>query len=204
MTYALTRSSDPASEPVTLAEARIACDLWADESAHDDHLTILIAAARRLIEERTGLALITQTWRLTLDRFPVGEDHLYLPRAPLQSVSSVTYTDTAGDSQTWDSDDYIVSTDHRPGRISPAFGQVWPTARDQADAVAITYIAGYGDAASDVPNLARHAVLMVIREWFDRPEGAVIGATRTPISQGVERMLSLLSVGDAYLNYAGA
>jgi hypothetical protein len=58
----------PASEPVTLAEAKDYARV--DTSDSDTLITSLIKVARRRVESETGLALITQTWTGVLDRWP--------------------------------------------------------------------------------------------------------------------------------------
>jgi uncharacterized phiE125 gp8 family phage protein len=58
----------PSLEPVTLAEAK--AFLRIEDSTEDQVVTDLITAARQYVENRTGRALITQTWQLTDDGFP--------------------------------------------------------------------------------------------------------------------------------------
>jgi len=60
--------TDATSEPVTLTEAKDYCRI--DDANSDVRITSLISAARRNIENETGLALLTQTWVGVLDRYP--------------------------------------------------------------------------------------------------------------------------------------
>ena len=55
----------PAVEPLTLAEAK--SYLRVDTVDEDDTIAALIAAARLLVEAYARRALITQSWRLSLD-----------------------------------------------------------------------------------------------------------------------------------------
>jgi len=68
VTVRLTMKTGPAIEPVTVADfmafARV------DIDPGDGLMASLIAAARRRVERETGLALITQTWVATMDRWP--------------------------------------------------------------------------------------------------------------------------------------
>lgn len=133
----------------------------------------LIAAARRRIEAWEWRAHITQTWQLVLDRFPplrCGRDWtIYVPRPPLQSVSSITYLDNEGDQQTLASSKYRVDSSSRVGRITPAYGESWPATRPVTGAVTITFVAGYGDAATDVPEETRQAILILAGQmWVQR------------------------------------
>jgi hypothetical protein len=64
---------------------------------------------------------------------------------PLQSVTQVTYTDTAGATQTVSTSVYQVSVSRNVGLLMPAYGQIWPIARSQTlDAVLVDFWAGYG------------------------------------------------------------
>lgn len=71
-----------------------------------------------------------------------------LPRPPLQAVTAVTYVDQTGVTQTLSPSVYQVDTQQEPGRLAPAYQQVWPTTRVQMGAVQVTFLAGYGPATS--------------------------------------------------------
>lgn len=154
--------TSPTVEPITIAEAKT--HLRVTDSGEDDRIAALIAAAREEAETITGRAFITQTWRLTLDRFPLCGP-IELPRAPLQSITSITYVDSDGASQTWAN--YRVSTNSEPGRVEPAYNEVWPTIRDVTEAATITYVAGYGDTSRDVPNGIKNALLLMVESYYD-------------------------------------
>ena len=168
-------SSAPAVEPVTQAEAKLFAKI--DTTADDALVTSLIVAARQRIESLTRRALITQTWVWQLDAFPfssvpVTTDALNMnplrpPFPPLQSVTSITYVDTDGITQTWSSSDYTVDTTSEPGRIVPAFNESYPDTRDVIEAVTITYKAGYGDASTAVPDALITAVKMLTAAFYD-------------------------------------
>jgi len=84
-----------ATEPVTLAEARLQCKVDADDTTHDALITGLITAAREFAEHYTGRALAPQTLEAALDAF-TDDDYIDLPMPPVSSVTSIKYTDTAG------------------------------------------------------------------------------------------------------------
>lgn len=192
----------PAVDPVTITEARKVGELPSDDTAHDAHLYRLIAAATRTVERMTRRALITQTWELRLDAFP-GHDFrrqnaILLPRPPLQSVSSIVYIDEAGATQTLDPSLYQVTTNNAPGFIEPAYAQVWPTTRPETvEPVRITYIAGFGDDATSVPEEYRHAVLELVAFWFFNR-----GDVQAEIPKHIEWSLASLKCG-ATLGYYG-
>ena len=66
----LLRTGEPAAEPVTVAEVK--SHLRLQHASEDDLIAGLIRAAREEVERATGMALIDQTWRLVLDRWPRG------------------------------------------------------------------------------------------------------------------------------------
>lgn len=194
MIYNLVLQTAPVAEPVTLDEAK--SQLRILHSDEDDLLNRFIVAARNYVEAITGRALITQTWDLTLDDFPARESGLIeLPKAPLQSVTSVTYTDTAGDPQTWDAGEYVVSTASRVGKIYPAYGYQWPSTQAQREAVAVRFVAGYGDDVDDVPDDIRHAILMLIGH-YDRFREAITDLNTIDVPYGVRALLAPHKIHD--------
>lgn len=149
----------------------------ADDTDFDDLLAELIRAAREAVEHDADVCLLTQSWELTLDSFPSSSDTaIELPKRPAQSVTSISYVDTNGDTQTWDEDEYQVdvSSTVRRGRVRPAYGMDWPTTRDQLGAVRIEFVAGYGDTAADVPRLLKQAMLLWIAASHELPEAVVV------------------------------
>lgn len=172
----------PAEEPVSLEEAKSHLRL---EGVDDDaYVAVLIAAARRRCEAYQSRAYITQTWDLYLDGFPAGD--IRIPIAPLESVVSVKYKDTAGSMQTLDPSCYVVDTASEPGRISPACGQSWPSTYGEINAVEIRFVAGYG-AAADVPEHIRQAILMTVGDLYEH-RGGEEGVDRD-IERAVEALL---------------
>lgn len=179
----------PAEEPVTRVEAKL--HLRVDHTADDDLIDRLITAARQRVENATWRALVTQTLELTLDAWP-GGNRLELPRPPLVSVTSVTYTNSDGQATVWSSSLYQVITQGTPGRIVPAYGESWPTATLRAaNGIAVRYVAGYGAAAA-VPALLKAAILLLVGHLYENREAVIVGAglAATPLPLAVESILS--------------
>lgn len=137
----------------------------------DPFLNILIKSARQYAEMLLGRYLITQTVDLYLDCFPDWE--IKLP--PLQSVTAITYVDTAGDTQTMTASDYLVDSASVPARITPAYGKTWPSTREQNNAVKVRFIAGYG-AASAVPECIKNWMLMRVKQLYDQRDMVSVGS----------------------------
>lgn len=190
---ALTLVSGPQEEPVSLPEAKLF--LRQDGSDDDRLIESFISAARQHIDGRDGWlgrALVTQSWDLTLDGFPMypWTSSVYfesqfgpglgpiitVPLAPLISVTSITYTDTNGTPQTLAGTEYSVDAKSQPGRIVPAPGKVWPIARyGILNAVTVRFVAGYG-AADDVPEGIRFAIKALVAHWYENRAAVDVGA----------------------------
>lgn len=168
----LTQLSPPAAEPLTLADAKLHLRVDADITEDDGLIAALIVTARQQAEHRTGRALVTQQWRLGLDRF--ADDSLELPLPKLQSVQSVTYLDADGVRQTLAGAEYDVVTDELVGRLLPAFGKTWPDCRIRPGSVQVSYTCGYG-AASDVPQSIKAWMLLAIGAWYENREAMTAG-----------------------------
>lgn len=159
----------PSVEPVSVSEAKRNCDV--DYADRDADFERWIKEARAQVELDSRRALINQTHVLTLDAFP-SCDGIELPFPPLSSVSSLKYYDTTGTQQTWDSGNYTVDTARTPGVVfvDEHDSISWPSIQDRRNAVEVTYIAGYGSAASDIPESAKNAILLLVKHRFEHPE----------------------------------
>lgn len=182
----LTIATAPTVEPVSTANAKIYARI--DGSDDDTLVASLIVAARQKVEQITRRALLTQTWDLYLDAFPFAD--IIVPKPPMQSVTSITYTDTNGTTQTWSSSDYTADTDSEPARIVPAFGEDYPGTRDEIKAVKITFKAGYGDAATAVPDAIITAVKMLVTTWYDHRDAIVEGTSAQEVPLTVDAILA--------------
>lgn len=170
-----------------IADASLGAGAPAVNTTADPHLTGLIKTARHWTEEYLRRSLIEQTHDWSLDAFPV---EFAVPRPPLISVTSVTYVDTAGASQTLSASIYRVDTAAEPGRITPAYGEAWPSVREVTNAVIVRFKAGYGTAASAVPEPIRQAMLLLIGEMHERREQALVGTSIVSVPFGVKELLS--------------
>lgn len=186
----VTIATPPAEEPVTLAE--IKSHLRIDVSDEDTLLSGYIAAAREMCESIARRAFVTQTIQFRLLQWPMG-NCIVLPRPPLQSVNSITYTDSAGGSSTMSSGDYVVYSAPEPGLVVLGDGKGWPSATLQpGPSIVIEYIAGYG-LASAVPQRYKQAVLMLTGHYYENRESVVVGqgVSAIEVPQAVMRILKI-------------
>ncbi len=168
----------PAVELVELddAAAHLRLDLEDMEPDEQALLESWIRAARRHVEQKLSIAVVEQTWRLTLDGFPALNAPIILPRPPLKSVTSVVYVDADGAEQTLDPALYVVDLESRPGRIGPIQNTSWPTAAKQLASVRVVYIAGLAaedDSLEDLLADLRAAMLLLVGDLYRNREAQV-------------------------------
>ena len=202
---AYTITVPPAAEPVSLVEAK----LWVKQDAPDDDALIsgLITSAREMCETYTNKAFVTQTWKMQMDAFPGYIDRrsgasqavrtlstgvwevignrwgFVLPASPVQSVTSLTYNDQYGNSQTLTpGTSYTVDTASSPARIFPVFSSFWPLTQYAPNAVETTFVCGYGNVEVDVngntewpgPASIRTAILMQLSWLYNNRDAQIV------------------------------
>lgn len=178
-TYRSYEVTTPNTElPVTIDLARYQLrneDLQFD----DDYVRHLIFTAADLIERTYGLALLEQTIKQYHSSFPCTSDQPILLRiAPLYGVTpitSVTYVDSAGVTQTWSASEYTTGQYNGRPILIPKHGYSWPssTSVNHQNAVTITYQAGYGTKASSIPKTIIQAMLLNITDLYENRSDSV-------------------------------
>jgi uncharacterized phiE125 gp8 family phage protein len=174
-----------AIEPVSLDEAKLQLKLPVGVAHPEDDLieTILIPAMRQRAEIATNRQLTQVTFDLGLDGFACA-GWLELPKPPLVEVLSVTYQDGAGVTQTLAADQYEVDAPSGPkqrrGRLTPAYGVIWPATLSRLNAVTIRFLAGYSGLPVPIvgpacPALLKAAMLLDISTLYEHRENVVAG-----------------------------
>lgn len=182
----------PAAEPLTLAELKL--HLRVTGSADNDYITSLGTAARRRVEEITGRALINQTWYLYADEWP-SCDRFRLPKAPLSSVTSVTYYDTDGTQNTFSASSWDPDTNATPGEVVLTYGSVWPSTTMRPNSpIVIEYVAGYGASGSSVPEELKQAIYLMVGLWYAYREPIVTGSIVSTIPEIIPDLLAPYTV----------
>ena len=178
----LFRTEAPAVEPVTLAEAKAILRL--DHNSEDVLIGGLIRAAREEIEASCGLALIEQEWRLSLDRLP-RSGRVLLRRHPVREVKSVTVFGRDGEASIVDPTTYRLDAAGRPARLH----FLTPPAH-AANGIEVDFVAGFGEAVTDVPDLIKRAMLALVAHWYEFR--ASYGAKDQPVAfpSGYERLIA--------------
>lgn len=177
----------PATTPISVADAK--AHMRVDLTAEDGLIGDLVDAATVAVDAvgMLGKAMITQKWRQWVGQSP-GDVRLII--GPVQAVTDVKYYDLDGVLQTDTLTNYETLGTSLATYVRPKSGFSWPATQVRADAIAIEYEAGYGDAPSDVPAPIRQALKMLVSHWYESRADA--GEKRMEnVPYGFESMLNL-------------
>jgi uncharacterized phiE125 gp8 family phage protein len=173
----------PAAEPLSLAEAKAFLRV---ETADDDALVAaLIAAARVHVERQTGLALMTQSWRMVLDCWPAN-GRIAVSPAPLQALSAARVFDFDGEERAVDLQAFVLDTSTSTLAFVP-----WslPMPTRIAAGIEIDLAAGFGGVASDVPEPLRHAIRLLVAHWHEN-RATIAGTQAAPPPSNVGALIA--------------
>ena len=199
----ITITTPPVVECVSLSEVKshLRLTTTAAEAAayttEDDLLDRLITVARVQAEQETGRRFITQTLTYYLKQWP-AERFIRIPYPPLQSAV-VTYrlTDDDDYDETLSTADVDIASE--PGRIILQPNESWPSGTLYTDKpIKIVFVCGYGDAASDVPENIKAAILIKIGDLFGNREEVVIGTITSRITGAVDSLLRQYRIWDEF------
>ncbi len=190
--YRIEESTAPATAVVTTAEAK--AQMVVNHATDDTLIDFLVSAVTKEVQVLAGRQFVDATFKMYLDEFPSG-DSIRIPRSPLDSVTSVTYVDADGDTQTFSSASYDVDTKGKRGSIRLAEGAVWPTTKFTLNAVTIEFVAGYGAAAA-VPDHHKQAVLVAVTDLYENRGDGQDDIDAETVRNTVERLVSADSVLD--------
>ena len=154
----LTRTAAPASQVVSVEDVKQ--HLAIAHSDEDTYLSVLIDVATDSIDgpNGVGLALITQSWRMSIDHLSRS---IELPLGPVQSVDSISFEGT-----TLDPSSYTVDLDLSPARVYVGI----PLCGSKPGCVNVNFTAGYGDSGDDVPADLKHAIRLLVGHLYNNRE----------------------------------
>jgi len=159
---------------VSLDEAKEALRIVSDTS-QDTLITRLVYTATNYFELVTGRDLISKTYKCYLNNFPTGNIYnssgyfnynqncgIRILRSKLQSITHIKYY-VSGVLTTWNSSNYYITDENDYAAIYLTDGSSWPTDADnRMQTIVITFVVGYGAAASDIPFDIKQALLQYI------------------------------------------
>lgn len=204
----------PTQEPITISEAKDHLRVVTNDD--DTYINNLIRSARYTLEMTYRRALLTQSLVIGLDYFGQEEwmpTYLYgwppsmltwgptgwmLPLSsvielvpPVQSITSITYLDPAGNLQTLASANYVLDASSEPGRVVPNLAKIWPVTAPLPNAVRIEILAGVTDPTLLQDNI-KEALRLLLGHYYENREQVVIDtrlvALELPL--GVEALMA--------------
>lgn len=170
--YLLATLSDNTTVAYTdnIADASLGVEVPTQNTTGDPEIAALLSTARIHVENDLRRALIARTLDYKTSCLPsCGE--LPLPLAPVISVTSVTYLDTDGASQTLATTEYEVDAGPAlPVVIHRQYQKTWPRVQASRLPVTVRFVAGYGTNATDVPLPIRQAIKLLIGDLYTNRE----------------------------------
>jgi len=170
-------------EPVTLSETK--AHLRLDTGDEDALINTLIAAARAHCEAATGLALMTQSFRLFLDDWP-EKQVIQIPKSPVQAIDTVNVYDAAGQPQVVSLAGMALDGRARPARL---FLTERPSPEPEINGIEIDFTAGFG-TANDIPPELNRAMLLHIALMFEFRGAVAPGMQPAGIPHGYDSLVS--------------
>lgn len=163
--YSITLVTAATAYPVTVDELKH--ELRIDHDHDDELLSRYIATATALAEHELAVQIKSATYDYKRHKFPPGHEPILIPMAPISSVTSISYTDEDGNSQTWSSALYETALDRKPAQIRPLDTQDYPETDDAYNTVTVRYVSGY----STIPETIKQAIRTMVVSWYETRDG---------------------------------
>jgi uncharacterized phiE125 gp8 family phage protein len=174
----------PALEPLTLADAK--AYLRVTIADDDDVLAALIVSARAHVEAQTRRALITQTWRLVRDDWPLDGRIAVLP-APLAQVTAARVYRADATTQAIDPGVFVLDKAAAPAIVS--FSPfVLPLPGRPAAGIEIDVQVGYGAAPANVPAPLVQAIKLLVAHWYENRGLIAVGQNLVVLPMAVAKL----------------
>lgn len=181
----------PTAKPISPAEAK--AHLRVDHALDDALIERAIGAAVVHLDGYGGVlgrALMAQRWRQFFSFWPASRS-LRLSLAPAVAIVEIRVRASDGTETVLDPAGYrLLAKASQPQVLFPVSASL-PAAACEPDAIAVTYDAGYGANAADVPEPIRQAMLLMVGDMYRFPETVALGAAgAVPMSATVDRLLA--------------
>lgn len=187
----LTLMRAPSTDVITLEEAKL--HMRVDTDDDDMLISGLIRTATAKIDGRNGSlgrCLLVQQYRFSISAF---YDEIVLPLPPVLSVDDINYVDSSGMPRSLDAGTYRVAGlgDEEGASVCRARSVAWPCTAGVPDAVQITFTAGFGETAAEIPYPIRQAILMHVAHLYDNRGAVTSGNDQSQIVPlGYEDLIS--------------
>jgi uncharacterized phiE125 gp8 family phage protein len=169
---------------VSLSEIKKHVAIDVSETYYDTMLTSMEAAAVGYIESKSRLTLLRRSGVIVyVNELPTDTDPLYIPIWPVNSLTSLSYVDTNGTSQSLTVQAELLSP---PAALYPEVDEVWPDVQeDNRRAVTITINAGF----VTVPEMVIHAIKMLVGHWFRNRETVLVGSISKELEKATDALM---------------
>lgn len=178
MWYAATVAA-PSTEPIDLDTAKAQ---FRGEGADEDTLVqAWIGSARAHLENRCGVRFAARTG-VTM-KCASFADLSRLPEAPITSITSITYVDENGATQTLSASVYEARLEGIEPHIVLKYNQVWPPIQI-GSRITVTAAVGYATTPEEI----KHAVALIVSHW-DMNREAASEASLEQLPLGVDALI---------------
>lgn len=209
--------TDTTTEPLTTAYVRDY--LRVDDTIDNTIIDNLIKSARIMVENHTGRTLCNKTLKLSVDfvneldhdlwegmrvapDLALKQNYITLPQSPVSSVTHVKYYDDSDNATTYASTKYYLDSVRIPARVVLRNGEQWPTGLRVANGIEITYVAGFGTNATDIPEAMRLAVSQIVAYLYEN-RGDMDGGQVPPSVMPLLQPYRILGIGSTFNELRG-
>lgn len=197
--YAGSVANGVTSATLNLADGSLGVQAPTVNTTANAELLQWITAARQDFELRTQICCLTQTIDVTFAHFPFDRTLITIPFRPLQSITTITYVDSSGVTQTLDPLTYDVDAPVGPsalqGRVMLKYGTFYwpfPPAMSVLNGVTLRCVCGFGTAAQVPANIKALQKLLIGNWWVNREAGQIIRGTADKLPYGLDYLLEPL------------
>jgi uncharacterized phiE125 gp8 family phage protein len=166
--------------PVTIDDALLHCRADDSDPSAIAEVTLYLAAAVAHVEQYLGTPLTTRTVTALADYFG---DFERLPFGPVSSITSVSYVDADGATQTLAGSVYRLIASGIDAFIELKPEQAWPTTK-AGERITVTAVVGYTGLPFDI----RAAILLTTAHLYTNRE-ATGPSTTADLPAGVAALL---------------
>ena len=163
--WTLTRTSSQNELAVSLDEAKK--HLRVSGTSQDSEIELLIEASTEKLERDINRGIMSTTWQQAMPSFPSDGGMISLMMGMDTAVSSITYVDSDGVTQTLDASRWSYS--NARGGVFSEDSEGWPEVSQEtkSDKVFVNFVCGVPDATC-VPRIMKQAILLETgRAYFD-------------------------------------
>lgn len=134
-----------------------------------------------------GKALIAQVWQEEFERVPANGGAVQLGIGPVRGINKVEVRDVAGAWQVVDVLGFeLLRSDGQYSLASDA----WPASASYRTRLRVTYEAGFGASAAEIPPAIRRALLLLAAHFYEFRDPVVLEGKPTEVPISIERLLA--------------